>query len=225
MSLTTPMKLILALVIIALIGAGFYVVDWQKKYQEIEQLTQELEKSQQKLEKSKEEIKLLPQLTKEVEDLEKELNSLVASKFTTEAPELFVANYIAEIERMVVGQQEATGDYDFQIVSITPGAMTSTTPEGGKASKEDTVTEDVGQTPEALQGFPTRVFQMQMTGRYGTLVDFLYQLGALELDRLVTINKISLQPASGADKASGGAESPVLSVTIPITAYLRQGGG
>lgn len=223
MSLTTPMKLILALVIIALIGAGFYVVDWQKKYQEIEQLTQELEKSKQKLEKSKEEIKLLPQLTKEVEDLEKELNALVASKFTTEAPELFVANYIAEIERMVVGQQEATGDYDFQIVSITPGAMTSTS--GGEGDKKDDVVDDSGAAPapEALQGFPTRVFQMQMTGRYSTLVDFLYQLGALELDRLVTINKISLQPGSG-EGATGLGESPVLSVTIPITAYLRQGG-
>jgi Tfp pilus assembly protein PilO len=60
---------------------------------------------------------------------------------------------------------------------------------------------------------------MQMTARYSTLVDFLYQLGALKLDRLVTINKISLSPNT---KGEGG-ESPVLSVQIPITAYMKTG--
>jgi hypothetical protein len=59
---------------------------------------------------------------------------------------------------------------------------------------------------------------MTMTAKYPTLVDFLYELGALELDRLVTINQISLSPGP-----SEGGGSPVLTVTIPITAYLRQG--
>lgn len=224
MALTTPMKVILAVVIVALIGAGFYVVDWQKKWQEIEQLNADLAGRKDKLRKTEEEIKKLPDLTKQVEELEKELQSLVASKFTKEEPELFVANYIAEIERMVIGQQESTGDYDFSIVSITPGAQTNTQvqtggggEEGGAGAADAAAAE--ADAPEALQGFPTRVFQMQMTGRYATLVDFLYQLGALELDRLVTINKISLAPSS-----PGEGESPVLSVTIPITAYLRQGG-
>ncbi len=220
MALTTPMKLILALVIILLIGAGFYVLDWQKKYQQIEQLNADLQTKQDKLRKTEEEIKQLPILTKKVEELEKKLQSLVASKFTQEEPELFVANYIAEIERMVIGQQEATSDYDFNIVSITPGAMQATQVSGGDASAgEGDLDSGSAESPEALQGFPTRVFQMQMTGRYATLVDFLYQLGALELDRLVTINKISLSPNAGEP-----GESPVLSVTIPITAYLRQGG-
>ncbi len=62
---------------------------------------------------------------------------------------------------------------------------------------------------------------MEMTGRYSTLVEFLYQLGALELDRLVTINEISLKPKNS--KGGGEEGSPVLSITIPITAYLRQG--
>lgn len=221
MSLTTPMKLILALVIILLIGVGFYVLDWQKKQQQIDQLTADLNAKKDKLAKTEEEIKQLPILTAKVDELEKQLQSLVASKFTQEEPELFVANYIAEIERMVVGQQEATGDYDFSITSITPGAMQATAVAGGEEEKEGAKAdiETAGASPEALQGFPTRVFQMQMKGRYATLVDFLYQLGALELDRLVTINKISLSPASGEP-----GESPVLSVTIPITAYLRQGG-
>ncbi|MEW6281624.1 MAG: type 4a pilus biogenesis protein PilO, partial [Candidatus Eremiobacterota bacterium] len=69
------------------------------------------------------------------------------------------------------------------------------------------------------QGFPTRVFSMTMNGHYQTLVDFLYQLGALKLDRLVTINKITLSPTT--DKDTG---EDTLNISIPITAYLRQGG-
>ncbi|MCA9779855.1 MAG: hypothetical protein KC800_24170 [Candidatus Eremiobacteraeota bacterium] len=202
-------------------GLGFYVVDWSEKKKKIEELQGQYQEKEEQKKRLEEDVAKLDEYEKEAEQLEKELLSLVQSKFTQEEPELFVANYIAEIERMVVGQQEATGDYDFSITSITPGAMQATAVAGGEEEKEGAKAdiETAGASPEALQGFPTRVFQMQMKGRYATLVDFLYQLGALELDRLVTINKISLSPASGEP-----GESPVLSVTIPITAYLRQGG-
>jgi hypothetical protein len=58
-----------------------------------------------------------------------------------------------------------------------------------------------------------------MTSKYSTLIDFLYQLGAMKLDRLVTINRISLSPG----KTEGGNASPVLSVSMPITAYMKTG--
>ena len=218
MALTTPMKVILTCVIIALIGAGFYVLDWQKKQAEIDQLTQDLAARNTKLADIKRQIDELPKLTKEVEALEKELQSLVASKFTKEEPQLFVANYIAEIERMVLRQQENTGDYEFAIISITPGQMQQKQVDTGGGGDEGGGEDVDAEAPEALQGFPTRVFQMQMTGRYATLVDFLYQLGDLELDRLVTINSIKLTP-----KGSEDGTSPILTVNIPITAYLRQG--
>lgn len=223
MSLTTPMKIILALVIVALCGAGFYLLDWQSKYARLDQETKNLADAQAQLAKAEDDLKQLPELTKQMEAKEKELQELVASKFTKEDPQLFVANYIAEIERMVVGQQQSTGDYDFQINSITPGAeQRQNAPAGGENKEGGSAPPDnsgSASTPEALQGFPTRVFQMQMTGRYSTLVDFLYQLGALKLDRLVTINKISLSPG----KTTPG-DSPILSIQIPLTAYLRQGG-
>lgn len=215
MAITNPMKIILALVIIALIGFGFYILSWNKKEQQLGQLAQTLQQKQQKLTQTKQEVLQLPVLNKQVTKLKDELNGLVASKFTTESPEMFVANYIAEVERMVIGEQEATGDYDFRIVSITPGAMENTTV-GGAHKKGNGAS--LNSSP-ALRGFPTRVFQMQMTGHYSTLVDFLYKLGELSLDRLVTINKISLSPHGG-----NKGESPILSVTIPITAYLREGG-
>lgn len=218
MSLTTPMKIIIAFILIALIGAGFYLLDWQAKFQERDSQKKALEEARQKLEKIKQDIAALPELTRQMEEKEKELNALVSSKMSQEDPQLFVANYIAEIERMVVGQQEATGDYDFDILSITPGASTAPTPAPSGGNGTAAPEGGGAQAPEALQGFPTRVFQMSMTGRYATFVDFLYQLGALKLDRLVTINKITISPGK-----TGDGDSPILSVQIPITAYMKTG--
>ena len=219
--MNTPMKVAVAVVIIALMGLGFYVVDWSEKQKKIVELQAQYQEKEEQKKRLEEDVAKLDEYEKEAEQLEKELLSLVQSKFTQEEPELFVANYIAEIERMVVGQQEATGDYDFKITQISPKGEKRTQVnteggEGGEAAEEAT---SAAEESETLQGFPTRVFDMQMTGRYATLVDFLYELGALELDRLVTINKITLQPE--ASKETGG--SPILTVTIPITAYLRTG--
>ncbi len=230
--MNTPMKIAVAGLIIVLMAVGFYVVSWSEKYKEIESLeAQKVERIAQK-ERLEQDVAQLPKFREEAAGLEKELLSLVQSKFTKEEPELFVANYIAEIERLVADQQEVTGDESFSIRSITPrgeqmaevagggdeesaegGAKSDGKDGGAKAAPAPAATES-----ETLQGFPTRVFAMEMTGRYQTLVEFLYQLGALELDRLVTINEISLKPSASED-----GSSPVLSITIPITAYLRQG--
>lgn len=233
MALTAPMKIFIALIVIGLILAGFWFMDYQQKYTEIQQLDANLKQSQEKLASSKQKLQDLPRLTEEMQALERELQSLIASKFTNEDPELFVANYIADIERLVLAQQQATGDSSFSIDSIQPGQMqTTNTPDSGTtqpggtpAQPGGTTTQPApaqpdaaGEAPEALQGFPTRVFSMTMSGHYGTLVDFLYQLGALKLDRLVTINKITLAPGKDKDKGD------TLNIQIPITAYLRQGG-
>ena len=216
--MNTPMKVAVAVVIIALMGVGFYVVDWSDKKKKIEELqAQYVEKEQQK-KRLEEDVAKLEEYEKEAEKLEKELLSLVQSKFTQEEPELFVANYIAEIERMVVGQQEATGDYDFKITQISPKGQKMSEVNSGEEGEEETEEVTAAEESETLQGFPTRVFDMNMTGRYTTIVDFLYELGALELDRLVTINKISLSPTNTED-----GSSPILDINIPITAYLRQG--
>ena len=220
--MNTPMKIAVAVVIIALMGLGFYMVDWSEKNKRITELQAQYQEKEAQKKRLEEDVAKLEEYEKEAENLEKELLSLVQSKFTQEEPELFVANYIAEIERMVVGQQESTGDYDFKITQISPKGQKMSEVAG--ASGGDGESESSGTTAaevsETLQGFPPRVFDMTMTGRYSTLVDFLYELGALELDRLVTINKISLTPAGGNSDQVG---SPVLTVTIPITAYLRQG--
>lgn len=217
MTLTTPMKIILALVIIVLIGLGFWLLDWQRKQTELTQEQTHLKELQAQLAQKQQLAAELPQLNRERDELKKELEALVKSKFTAEQPELFVANFIKEVEALVIAERRRTGDDSFDITSVMPGAQTSTAVGGGAAGGQQAG--QAAPAPEALRSFPTRPFQLQMKGEYRTLVDFLYQLGALKLERLVTINKIALAPA---EKKEDG--TPVLTITIPITAYLRQGG-
>lgn len=219
--MNTPMKIVTGLVLIFLVGVSFHFMSWDELNTEIATQKAEYKKLETKKERLENDIAKLEEYEKEAEALEKELSSLVQSKFTKEEPALFVANYIAEIERMVVGQQEATGDFDFKILSVTPKGETTTKVEEGEEGEEEeaAVDEDGLETEEfqESQGFKTRVFDMNLTGQYTTLVEFLYDLGELKLDRLVTINKITLSPQESEDG------TPILSVKMPITAYLRQG--
>ncbi|MHC9542957.1 MAG: type 4a pilus biogenesis protein PilO [Vulcanimicrobiota bacterium] len=211
MTLPTPMKIVLAIFIIILIGLGFWLVDWQKKTAEIKQLEQTYTNKQAELDKAQAQVKALPQETQRKKDLERQLKEVISEQLTPETESDFVPAYIADIERLVDQEKMRMNDPDFQITSLTPGALTTV----GGAKKEGEAS-----GPSALAGYPTRTFQMQLTGRYPSVIDFLRQLGALKLKRLVTINRLTLSPNGDVSKGS-----PPLSVTMPITAYLRQGGG
>ncbi|MBI2251526.1 MAG: hypothetical protein HYU63_02000, partial [Armatimonadetes bacterium] len=49
---------------------------------------------------------------------------------------------------------------------------------------------------------------------------FLQELAKLGLKRLVTINRIALSPSKEGETGT----SPILSISIPVTAYLKGGG-
>lgn len=215
MTLPTPMKVVLAVFIIILIGLGFWLVDWQKKMAMISSLENTLNIKKDDLAKNEALVKELPEQTKRKEDLQKQLRSIITEQMAPEEAIDFVPSYISEVERLVETERERCKDPDFIILTITPGVLT-----GGAAPRAVEKKEE-GPAEVALAGYPTRMFQMTMTGRYVTLIDFLKQLGALKLKRLVTINRITLSPGGTAKRG----ESPVLNITIPITAYLRQGGG
>jgi len=51
----------------------------------------------------------------------------------------------------------------------------------------------------------------------------LRQLGALKLKRLVTVSKLNLSRTAGIDKKDY-AKSPILTITMPISVYLRKEG-
>ena len=206
--MTTPMKLIIAILAILLIGAGFYMFDWSAKWERKKSAENQLEQKKQELQALEVAIKELPKLQQQVREKQAELDKVINSKVSNETPDQFVANYIQEVERLVADQQRNTSDYGFIIKSISPGAAATTG--GGQAQGAP------GEQPEALSAFQTRVFSMSMEGKYATLADFLYQLGAMKLDRLVTINGVRLTK-SGDAKGS----SPKLNIDIPITAYLK----
>lgn len=213
-------KAIVTVVFSLLIAGGFYFLQISPLQTELKGVEADLKTAQEEKAKVEEDIKKINELEKEVRALRAQLAETVNSTgggFTDEDPKLFVANYIADIERLVISQQARMNDPSFTIVSIKPGSLTSgggVTSSGG--GDDDS---DLEETPDPLNDIPTIDFEMNMKGRYSTIVDFLYQLGDLQLDRLVTINKITLNPISSDDYPGG------LTITIPIKAYLRTGGG
>jgi len=215
--MTTPMKLIIAIIAILLIGAGFYMFDWSEKWERKKAAEANLQAKQQELDTLKEAIKELPLLQQQVREKQEELQKVISTKVSNETPDEFVGNYLREIERLVLDEQKATGDYTFIIKSISPGAAASASAPGGANGGAPSTAQE---TPEALAAFQTRIFTMSLTGKYSTIVEFLYQLGAMKLDRLVTINSLHLGKSGGGEVTTA---SPVLTVDLPITAYLKTG--
>ncbi|MBS2033562.1 hypothetical protein JST97_01130 [bacterium] len=212
--MTTPMKLIIAIIAILLIGAGFYMFDWSEKWERKKAAEANLAAKKDELNTLKEAIKELPLLQQQVREKQEELQKVISTKVSNETPDEFVGNYLREIERLVLDEQKATSDYTFVIKSIAPGnAQSASAPAaGGQAAPAQ-------ETPEALAAFQTRVFTMSLTGKYATIVEFLYQLGAMKLDRLVTINSLHMSKSG----SESGATSPTLNLDLPITAYLKTG--
>jgi Tfp pilus assembly protein PilO len=204
MTLPTPMKIVIALFVTTLIGLGFWLIDWQKKTAEIKQLSTALTQKEQEHERCISLTKAMPMETQRKKELARQLREVVQDQLPVERQNEMVASYISDVEKLALQQQTRMGDPDFQITSLTPGPETRT---AGK-----------GEGSSILKDYPTRTFQMQFVGRYSSVVDFLRQLGALKLKRLVTIDRITLTPSG--DLSHG---SPPLAVGMPITAYLRPG--
>lgn len=219
--MTTPMKLIIAILAMLLIGAGFYMFDWSEKWERRKTAEGQLQQKRDELTALEEAIKELPKLQQQVAERQRQMQELVGNVGSGggETPDQFVGNYLEEVERLVADQQKSTGDYGFIIKSVSPGQVGTAAPQAGAGGQAGGAAPPAAaETPEALSAFQTRVFSMSMEGRYATIVDFLYQLGAMKMNRLVTINSVRLSRSGEAGQAS-----PVLTIEMPITAYLKAG--
>lgn len=205
MGFPAPMKIVLTVVIIAFIAAGFWMLDWKAKDDQIKELNTEILAKKAEYEETHNKLAQLPIEKDRNVQLQAELQEVIQEQLMPESESEFVPSYIADVERLVEQQRTRMGDPDFLITNLTPEAA-GQRGEGGVA---------------ALAGYPTRGFQMTLTGRYSTVIDFLRQLGALKLKRLVTISKVTL---SGNPDQNNMSKSPSLNVTLPITVYLREGG-
>jgi len=152
--------------------------------------------------KDKEEIKgLEDKLAKK----KLELDANIQQKLTPESETDFVPSYMADVEKLVEQQRIRMNDPDFIITAMTP----------------DTKSDSSSSVNNVLASYPARSFQMSLTGRYTTVIDFLKQLGALKLKRLVTVSKLTL---SGSPDKDNYSKSPMLTITMPISVYLRKEG-
>ena len=137
-NLNAPVKCVVALLIIAICVGVFYFADWQGKMEDIERVVKENESLTAELADKRKQIEELPRLTKEKQELEAELARVVQTNLVPEKAEMFVANYLKEIEKLFTEESYRTGDKSLEILSITPGALTQKNSEGSEGeSSED----------------------------------------------------------------------------------------
>lgn len=216
------MKALLAVIVMVIIMLGFWMLDWQGKQQALAQAQQQLNEKKKTCDGMKQDVKQIDVLVAENNKLRDDLKQVMESGILPENPNEFVANYLNNISKLVDLIRKQDNDDSFTLMSLTPGAQVNS-PAPGAAAKPggDQKGKKKEDIPEPLKAYPTRTFQMTMKGRYTTVIDFLDRLGRLELQRLVTVDKLSLAPSDDVNKTM----QPVLTITIPLTAYLRTGGG
>jgi Tfp pilus assembly protein PilO len=208
MALNTPMKIVLTVVVIILIGIGFYLLDYSSKFNEIKNLQEELVKKDEMLKVNQERVKRLPEQLAKKEALEIQLDRLIQERLPQEDAMIFVPRFIQSMEQLVAMEKAVIGDATMEVVSITPGKLEPPSTEA-KISGDSQV----------LELFPKQPFQVNLKAKYPSVIHLLHQLAALKLKRLVTITNITLSPAS----TTGVGISPSLNVTIPVVAYLNEG--
>src|SRR5437867_3170971 len=109
MTLTTPMKVILAVVLIGVIGLGFYLLDWQKKMSDSKALADSLAGKQQEYDRIRNETKSLTALVQENDSLNREFSDLMRHGGQTPQKGAsnqddtidFVPDFISQIEVVV----------------------------------------------------------------------------------------------------------------------------
>lgn len=217
------MKFLIAFLIIIIMGVGFYVTIYQKKIATIKQLDETIIQKTNQLSKDKALIVEMPKLKDEEKQLLAERDNIIKENLGTEEAKDFIPNYLIRIEEMVKEIRKLANDPSFDLLALKPGSLQSE--EGAKsappaAAQSEKKEVSAGET--ALAAFSTkRIFEMNMEGRYTTLIKFLQELAKLGLKRLVTINRIALSPSMEGETGT----SPTLSISIPVTAYLKGGGG
>ena len=203
MEIPNIMKIFIGIIVIVFMVAIFWLTSWQNydnQKKDLDKQIADINTEIGTINKQKEEI---PKLRADISNLERELQATIQQELTPESETEFVPSYMADVEKLVEQQRISMNDPDFIITAMTP------------ESKTDSSSVNV------LSSYPARSFQMSLTGRYTTVIDFLRQLGALKLKRLVTISKLSL---TGAPDSKNYSKSPKLTITMPISVYLRKEG-
>jgi Tfp pilus assembly protein PilO len=203
MEIPNFMKIFIGLIIIVFMVAIFWLTSWKTHADNIKKYDGELTQVNSEIEKVVAQKQKIPGLKTQISELERELQATIQQELTPESETDFVPSYMADVEKLVEQQRIRMNDPDFIITSMTPEKS------------------DNSSSVNVLSSYPARSFQMTLTGRYTTVIDFLRQLGALKLKRLVTISKLTL---TGSFDKDNYYRSPMLTITMPISVYLRKEG-
>jgi Tfp pilus assembly protein PilO len=213
-------KAMVALIVVSLMGVGFWVMMYQPKQKEIISLDSQIAEQKQKYEEYKVESQNLAQWELARGEFQKVLERL----HQTGPMKDFIPSFLTDIEKMAKEERASTNDPSFQVTSITPGSVTQEGPKPGAA--KETAAAGQGEKKEPPVAATSQlqsgksVIQLSFTGRFNTIVDFLQQLGNFKLNKLVTIQRISLTPQGAVPGLS-----PTLTVTMPFEVYMLGGGG
>lgn len=210
------MKIIVLLVIVGLMGFGFYVFDYQAKLGAIAAEQQKLADKQKELEG----LKKMAQNLASWEQAKKDFSKLLAEIMRGVPLREFIPSFLEDIEDLSQEERTKMGDDSFRVTTIQPGPSTKPTPEKAEAKPGEKAAEQKPAEQPTISSERV-VIQLSMKGRFNTLVDFLQQLGQFRLKKLVTVQRLSLAP----EKPEVG-HSPVLTITMPFEAYMfGEGGG
>lgn len=223
--MNTLMKFILFIVVVGLMGFGFNVGSYHQKRQEIAAKDLQITEKGKDLEKFK---AMAAKLT-EWEKAKKEFGDLLTTFQKGMALKDFLPSFLVDIERLTAEQRVRMNDSSFKVLTLNPGPSTVTAqpPKKEKEKKEEGKEEIQPSAPPLVEdsapaiGAQKVAIQVTMEGRFDTLLDFFQQLTEFKLNKLVTLQRLSLSPKV---KASGRA--PVLSINFPMEAYMfGEGGG
>lgn len=208
-------KTVITLFIVGIMGFGFWVMMYKPKQEEIISLDNQIAEQKQKYEEYKLEAENLAQWEQAKVEFQK-----VLQRFHQTSPiKDFIPSFLTDIEKLAKEERASTNDPSFNVTSITPGAVT---PEGAsKNAPGGEKKEENKPVPQPVAQGGKSVVQLNFTGRFNTIVDFLQQLGNFKLNKLVTIQRITLSPQGGVKARL----SPVLTVTMPFEVYMLGGGG
>lgn len=200
MTLTGPMKCILALVTVAVIAVGFWMLDWQPRLRQCDDLRVEAVQKQQDYRAICEQLRGLTALIHENETLKARLDGLVRGHLAgRETVDRALATMLVRLESTTTDAR-------------TPLTITALTPGAAKEAPAAASTPAAG----VLARFPSRQFNLQMSGRFDAVLGFLDAVSNLALEHLVTVDSLTL--------TATGDRNSRLSITLPITAYLKTGG-
>lgn len=216
------MKFFLFIMIVVLMGFGFHFGMYQDKITKITAY-----RTQQKdQEKEIARLKAIAEKLTEWEKAKKEFGALLASFQKGMSLKDFIPSFLVDIERLAAEQRVRMNDPSFKVVTISPGATSATVQ--APVKQDETKTDGAASTATSspvesapVAGAQKVAIQLTMEGRFDTLLDFFQQLTEFKLNKLVTLQRLSLAPK---DKTGRGA--PILTITIPMEAYMfGEGGG